>query len=348
MDKLDLKGCVKGGIIGIGISLSFSLSFAGLSKYNLWSWVIMILFGFLVGFFITLFNFHVEVLLYKLKPDFNGNIFFRLSIGFIVSFIVFYILGYLFLIILFEAMPVKFLYYTSLGVGVASIMIHMFFIYTEEQEEKIILERENRKLAIVEERNRIARELHDSVSQNLFGISLSLNTLPHIMEEDGDKAKEMIEDLQKMIQEIQSEMRLMIYELRPLALQEKGFLEAIESLVDLFRTRNSLDIYCNITGDEERLDSRNQLIFYRILQESLNNIVKHARASKVRVGVKIGADNTELVISDNGKGFILTEVDQENHFGIKGMKERIESVGGILKIDSQPGKGTTISANIKI
>ncbi len=191
--------------------------------------------------------------------------------------------------------------YISLGVGVVTVMIQLYYT---DLEQKIKLEKENKKLAVVEERNRIARELHDSVSQNLFGISLNLNTLPAIMESDQKRAINMIEQLQDMVQEVQTEMRLMIYQLHPLNFRDKEFYESIESLISLYKKRYKIDIEYKLQGDEDGLEEKEQLVLYRVLQESLNNIVKHANADIIKISIYIDGDSAELKVVDDGRALI--------------------------------------------
>jgi len=341
-----LTGFIQGGVIGIGISLFFFLIFSGYQGGNLLlTLLVNMAFGFLVGGFISLFNNFAICIIHKFLHRNSWTFFIVPVIAFIVGFGVFYLLVSFFNIFI-TVMPPEIEPGVSLGVGVISTMITFFYMFLEQQQEKIKLERENRRLAVVEERNRIARELHDSVSQNLFGISLNLTTLPGILETDQDKAFSIITQLQAMVQEIQTEMRLMIYELGPVGLQKKGFFEAMENLVSLFRKRYNKDISYSFAGEEEKLDSKIQLVLYRVLQESLNNAIKHSGVDKIKVSLNIDKNSVEMSISDKGKGFKIEEIDQELHFGISGMRERVEGVGGHLFIKSDYGKGTIIQAVI--
>lgn len=183
--------------------------------------------------------------------------------------------------------------------------------------------------------------MNGTVSQNIFGISLNLNTLDYIMENDLLKAHQINKLLRGMVEEVQTEMRLMVYELRPVTLSEHGFFEALESMVSLFRVRYSLDIHSDLKGNEA-LDSRKQLALYRVLQESLNNIVKHANATKVNMSLSLQQGSGELLIQDNGKGFAAQEIVEGNHFGLKVMRERVAEMSGELVIESAVGKGTAV------
>jgi hypothetical protein len=123
-------------------------------------------------------------------------------------------------------------------------------------------------------------------------------------------------------------MRLMIYELQPAALLKKGFFEAIECLVELFRARYHQNIHCCIEGAEDGIDGRVQLTLYRVLQECLNNVVKHARATEIEIDLKVSESHGELSVRDNGCGFKPESISQAGKLGIEGMEGRMCEIGG--------------------
>jgi signal transduction histidine kinase len=337
------KDALVGGLAGIGVSFTISLATGG-SLLNPYFWFGSSIFGFFIGVFISIGIMLVISFIDRIIPQRFKFQSLELALSYIISVSIFYFGTFLIKITFYRVYGIPDwveLFPISLGVGVASVMITFFFLYAEEKEALLRLEKENRELAVVEERNRIARELHDSVSQNIFGISLNLNTLDYIMEKDPARAHEINKLLRGMVEEVQTEMRLMIYELRPVAFSEQGFFEALESMVNLFRVRYNLDIQSDLKGDEI-LDSRKQLALYRVLQESLNNIVKHAGATKVRVALSIQQGGGELLIQDNGKGFIVQETEEGKHFGLKVMRERMMEMNGELVIESDAGKGTVV------
>jgi signal transduction histidine kinase len=314
--------------------------FAVEDALDLHVWIHFLLFGLFTGVAITTGN---NVIGRWFPSDSKSFIIVGLLLHFLVSVLIFALVALGYSAYVYNFFPnFKALVGTSLGVGLSSAAISLFWRYLAEKDERLKLEVQNRNLAVVEERNRIARELHDSVSQNLFGISLNLKTLKYLLNRDPKKAVSTIEQLQEMVAEIQSEMRLMIYELQPAALSEKGFFEALENLAGLFKARYNLEINCHFTGEEDRLDNKRQLMFYRILQESLNNVARHANARKVKVLLEAKNGRGQLTVKDDGKGFDLAEINEEKHLGVRGMRERVNEVGGEFWIESALGKGTKV------
>ena len=232
-----------------------------------------------------------------------------------------------------------------MGVGIISAMICFYFEYLAIKDERLRLEEKNKELAVIEERNRIARELHDSVSQSLFGISLNLNTLELILQSQPDRAGALIGQVKEMVEEAQREMRLMIYGLQPAVLREKGFFEALETLGELFCTRYQLEVTSLLEGDETKIDHKTQLALYRVIQEALHNIVKHARATKAKVPSpsrgEAGQDR------DNGQGFDERQT-KGSGLGLAGMKERIAALEGDFHLSAAPGEGTTITVRVPL
>lgn len=331
-----------GALIGVIISSMYMLAVE--DKLDLQVLIHYILFGLLTGVTITTGN---NIFSRWFPSDSKLFIIIGLLLHFLTSVLIFGLVALGYRAYVYSFFPnFQTIVGTSLGVGLSSAAISLFWRYLTEIDERLKLEVQNRNLAVVEERNRIARELHDSVSQNLFGISLNLKTLKYLLNRDPEKAVSTIEQLQEMVAEIQTEMRLMIYELQPAALSEKGFFEALENLAGLFKTRYNLEISCHFTGKEDQLDNKRQLMFYRILQESLNNVARHANARKVKVFLEAKNGRGQLTVKDDGKGFELTELNNEGHLGVRGMRERVNEVGGEFWIESALGKGTTVVVRV--
>ncbi len=332
-----------GGLIGIGISMMFLLTVEhALSDVRIWFYYI--LFGLIVGVLITTGNLiFTETICGKFPTYSKLFLLVQLVIRYIVSSALFYLTASIYRTYIYSFFPNhQIVMGTSLAVGIASVMVGLFWGYAAEKDERIKLEIENRKLAVVEERNRIARELHDAVSQNLFGISLNINTLKYTMKQNPEQTSKMIDELLGMVAEIQNEMRLMIYELQPVALIEKGLFEALENLAGLFRKRYNLEINCSFSGNDGELEGDKQLVIYRVIQESLNNVVRHSEAGKVKIVFEIKDGHGELTVRDDGKGFDLAEQNNKTHLGIRGMRERAVEAGGEFKIESAHNEGTKV------
>lgn len=207
------------------------------------------------------------------------------------------------------------------------------------------LHQKARDVAVLEERNRLARELHDSVTQVLFSLTLNLESAAGLMAKKPEKAATLVARSQEMAGEALAEMRSLIFELRPAALQEKGLATALTNHINLYRRRQGIDVTLSLEGDE-RLAPEVELCLYRVAQEALHNVAKHARATQVQVSYTVRPDQAELVIEDNGIGFDPGTESGGQSFGMLGMQERLAEVGGRLSISSVPGQGTRIGARI--
>lgn len=205
------------------------------------------------------------------------------------------------------------------------------------------LQQGTKQTAVLEERNRLARELHDSVTQVLFGLTLNLESASGLMAKRPERAAELITRSQEMAAEALAEMRSLIFELRPSALQEKGLAMALTNHVNLFRRRQDLAVTLQITV-EDRLDPDIEFCLYRVAQEALQNVAKHAKASHVAVSYRAEPGAVTLTVADDGVGIPQTGSSQNQSFGMLGMKERVEAVGGRLTVTTAPGQGTTIQA----
>ncbi|MEW8978439.1 MAG: GAF domain-containing sensor histidine kinase [Symbiobacterium sp.] len=204
-----------------------------------------------------------------------------------------------------------------------------------------------REVAVLEERNRLARELHDSVTQMLFGLTLNLESAASLLQRKPEKAAALVSRSQEMAAEALAEMRSLIFELRPAALQEKGLAMALSNHINLFRRRQGIDVSLALEGDE-RLTPEVEFALYRVAQEALNNVAKHARAQHVRVRLKLQPDEAFLEVCDDGIGFDPTAGVPAGSFGMIGMRERVSEVGGSLEVESRPGQGTCIRARIPV
>ena len=194
--------------------------------------------------------------------------------------------------------------------------------------------------AAAAERNRLARDLHDAVTQTLFSASLIAEVLPRIWERNENEGKQMVEDLRQLTRGALAEMRTLLVELRPSILEEMDLAELIQQLTDAFRGRADIPIQTNICGGG-KLPAAVQETFFRIAQETLNNIAKHARATQIELMLNCSPDDAELIIMDDGIGFDANNVPP-NHFGLKIMKERAANIGASFELNSILQQGTKI------
>ena len=195
--------------------------------------------------------------------------------------------------------------------------------------------------AVAAERNRLARELHDAVTQTLFAASLIAEVLPDLWDMDEVEARKSTEELRQLTRGALAEMRTLLFELRPAALSQARLCDLIKQLSEAVMGRKGLPICLNISGDCE-IPCDIKVEMYRIVQESLNNIVKYARATQVEINVWLEANHVHMEIKDNGIGFDSANV-KPSSLGLRIMRERAEAIHAQLQVTSHPGTGTTVS-----
>jgi two-component system nitrate/nitrite sensor histidine kinase NarX len=197
------------------------------------------------------------------------------------------------------------------------------------------------ELAVLEERQRLARNLHDAVNQSLFSAGLIAEVLPRLWDLDQEEARRSLEDLRRLMRGAMAEMRALLAELRPSTLTDSSLSDLLRQLANAFSGRTNVPVAVSITG-EFFLPAEAQVAFYRVCQETLNNVAKHAKASQVEIELKQEGDVIELYIHDNGQGFDPKEI-LSGHYGLSMMRERAEAAGAVLSVTSQPGHGTELS-----
>lgn len=204
----------------------------------------------------------------------------------------------------------------------------------------------NRVIAAQEdERKRIARELHDDTSQVLFAQLLRVSAMKA---SDNAEIRELAESLETMFAESMEAVRRLGHELRPPSLDDLGLREATGALVQRMADRSGVDIDYTYDGIRHRVSPEVELVLYRVAQEALTNMWKHAHASEASVAITSGEEGVELVIEDNGRGF---DPDKDNQsdgrglgLGVFGMQERVDLVGGILEVAGNRNPGTRVRA----
>lgn len=200
--------------------------------------------------------------------------------------------------------------------------------------------------AAVEERQRLARELHDAVSQQLFAISMTATAVGRSFEKDPEKAKRQILLIEEMASVAQSEMRALLLHLRPVHLEGKSLSQAITELLMEFQAKLTMEIHWQI-DEGMRLSRGIEEQLFRITQEALSNTLRHSRATRLEVKLLYRPSSIRLSIEDNGIGF---DPEQKKHtsYGLLTMRERATEIGGAFQLLTTPGKGTRIEVRVPL
>ena len=207
------------------------------------------------------------------------------------------------------------------------------------------------QLAAMRERQRLARELHDSVTQSLYSLVL-LAEAGRRLAGAGDlrRVEEVIVRLGEIGHQTLKEMRLLVYELRPAALLEEGLVSALQHRLDAVERRAGVEACLVVEGEVQLLEGADLggrwEDLYRIVQEALNNALKHAMATSVTVQIRVQDGGVDIEVTDNGRGFDPDAVRGKGGMGLANMRERAEWLGGTLTVLSAPGKGTTVKVSV--
>ena len=205
------------------------------------------------------------------------------------------------------------------------------------------MERQIEEIAAIAERERLARRLHDAVTQTLFSASVIAESTPRIMDNNPQLGKRNLEQLSIMLRGVLAEMRTMLIELRPQELVGKSLDELMRTLVDGNQVRIGCPVSLNIDG-QGTLPEDVTVVFYRIAQEAINNIIKYAEADEVSINITYNDGDLEMMVEDNGRGFKPDKIST-GQFGLQMMAERIDQIEGELTINSTPGLGTKVKAS---
>ncbi len=236
--------------------------------------------------------------------------------------------------------------FDSNGKHIGSVGMHTDI--TDEKNLRDQLEDYAKKLIQIqeEERKRIARELHDDTAPTLSYLSLEVDAVISKFPDLPDETVNHLRELREKINEAQENIRRFSHELHPSILDNLGLEAALEALVMELNARGTLEVDFRVSGAEESLPDEVELNLYRIAQEALNNIWKHSQATEAEVNLEYSTDKTVLTISDNGVGFDSSKLPKGG-LGLTGMRERALLIGGILKVESEPGKGTRVVVETK-
>ncbi|MGB4595365.1 MAG: histidine kinase [Anaerolineaceae bacterium] len=200
---------------------------------------------------------------------------------------------------------------------------------------------------IENERLNLARELHDDTIQALIALNQRIQLAGMTVSPD---QKSAIDELQGLVQQALTNLRRMIRGLRPIYLEDLGLVASLEMLVQEMEQSSNLPIKIMVSGEDCRLEPQKELMIYRMVQESLNNVIQHAAAKQAWVFIIFSKENLKIQIKDDGKGFLMpsspSEFPQKGHFGLLGLYERADLINAQLEVISSPGAGTTVSIQL--
>lgn len=199
-----------------------------------------------------------------------------------------------------------------------------------------------------EERKRIARGIHDGPAQSLANVVLRAEYCEQLLDKKPELLKQELQGLKEFARANLEEIRKIIFDLRPMDLDDLGLVPAIQRYAMDFECKHGFPVEVAVIGNPQRYSSPKEVALFRIIQEALTNIRKHSRATQARVIMEMSPLNITVIIKDNGVGFNVEEPLNDDCFGLRGMKEWAAFLRGTIKINSQPGSGTTISVRVPV
>lgn len=203
-----------------------------------------------------------------------------------------------------------------------------------------------------EERKRLARELHDDTAQALATLLVGIQTADDALPESPAEAKTALARLKPQAMSTLEEMRKMILDLRPSALDDLGLASAIHWYAENGLEPRGVSLTWEVSGKEQRLAGPLETALFRMAQEAINNVARHAEATNARLQLRFASKKVVIDVEDDGKGFDVQEVtastDETRGLGLLGMKERASLFGGSVRIDSQPGQGTRVQIEVPV
>ncbi|NJC97296.1 MAG: GAF domain-containing protein [Anaerolineae bacterium] len=202
---------------------------------------------------------------------------------------------------------------------------------------------QTKDLAVMEERNRLARDLHDSAKQKAFAALAQLGTVRGILNGNGNSATMHLNEAENLVSDVIQELTFLVQEIYPIALQEKGLATVLKEYTFEWENRNEIAVNLSMHNDK-RLPLGIEQAIYRVTQESLANVARHSRAKRVDISLMYNGDSVQLSLSDDGCGF---DVDKKGRgLGLRSIRERVSSVHGTVQIQSAPGQGTRILVQV--
>jgi len=226
------------------------------------------------------------------------------------------------------------------------LFISMLAAHAASAIENARLFERSRELSVVEERNRLARDLHDSVTQTLFSVVLTAEATSTLLDRDIVQAKAQLARLQELSRDALKEMRSLIFELRSAELEADGLVATLRKHLDVVGRVRRIPIELHVEG-ECRLAPDMEGELFRIAQEALNNALKHSRSQRIDVDLRIASGRVTLEVRDDGRGFDPQAPNvRSKRLGLTSMRERAEAMGGRLRVESTPGEGTVVRVEV--
>ncbi len=205
------------------------------------------------------------------------------------------------------------------------------------------LAEQSRQAAVLEERNRIAREIHDTLAQAFTGILIQLGVAQRIVKQQPAEAWELVEHVGQLARQGLAEARRSVWALQPLAMEYSNLANTLPPAIEQMTSGTPVCTHISVHGTPRQLPADVGMNLMRIGQEAVNNTLQHARAHQLFVDLTFDADQIRLCLQDDGQGFDLRHREDGGGFGLIGMRQRAERIGGQLTIASQPGRGTEVA-----
>lgn len=206
--------------------------------------------------------------------------------------------------------------------------------------------------ATEEERRRLAREIHDGPTQDIVNIGIGIELCLSMIDRDISKTKNLLRELKEQVNRNIQDLRKVIYNLRPMSLDDLGLTASIEKYLQDFQNSTGITTTFRLIGTPVEMNGLVQIALYRVVQEALTNVRKHSQASRVIVKIEFVEGYISLLVMDNGKGFDVEDAfkweSEEKSFGLINMRERVELLNGYMEVNSKKGKGTTIFMRIPL
>lgn len=221
-------------------------------------------------------------------------------------------------------------------------LVEMFALHAGIAIENARLHERVRRLAIMDERERIGKDLHDGIIQSLYAVGLSLEDVPDLMSDDPAEAAARVDRAIESLNLTIRDIRNFIFGLRPELLEEADLAASISTLADEFRLNTLIDVELDLEATPRAIPPEARIQLLQIAREALSNIARHARASRASIAVSVEGETLRLVIADNGRGFDPSVPRDAAHQGLRNMADRATELGGELAIESTPGAGTRI------